>query len=58
MRFHLKKNGTDYIIAVHIADVSAFVKTGLTFREELERTTFVYLAEGYSDVAKKTRMTL
>lgn len=42
----LKKEGTDYIIAVHIADVSAFVRPGSLLDEEAyERTTSVYLAD-------------
>jgi len=42
----LKKEGTDYILAVHIADVSAYVKpNSFLEKEAFERTTSVYLAD-------------
>ena len=42
----LKKDGTDYILAVHIADVSAYVRpNSFMEKEAFERTTSVYLAD-------------
>lgn len=42
----LKKDGTDYILSVHIADVTAYVKPNSYLDQEAyERTTSVYLAD-------------
>ena len=42
----LKKDGTDYILSVHIADVTAYVKpNSFLDQEAYERTTSVYLAD-------------